>query len=204
MTGCKNLVLFASGSGTNVENIFRYFEGNTEIRVSAVFCNQPQAGVWDRARRLKLPCELIDRLLLGDKKAFLAKLEKYKPDLLVLAGFLWLIPGYLVKAYPRQIINIHPALLPDFGGKGMYGLKVHEAVLAAGRSLTGITIHYVDEGYDSGHIIFQAAVKIEECTEAQDIADKIHPLEYEWYPVVIEGLVQNNYKRRKKTEYGQI
>ena len=181
----KNLVIFASGSGTNAENIIKYFADSSQLRVAAVFCNRPDAFVLQRAARLGVPCEVFNKDdLWGGKVAQL--LDRYDAWALILAGFLMMVPPAIVQAYSGRIINIHPALLPKYGGKGMHGMHVHEAVVAAGEAESGITIHLVDEQYDHGRILFQAHCDVLPCDTAMDVAAKIHLLEQEHFPEVID------------------
>jgi len=158
------------------------------MEVVRVYTNNPTAKVIDRANSLKVPVEVFNRENLNDG-AIAAKLTQDAPDLIVLAGFLWKFPEAIVKLFPNKIINIHPALLPKYGGKGMYGMNVHQAVLDNNETETGITIHYVNEHYDEGGIIFQKSVTIEDCTTAEAIAEKIHVLEHQYFPEVIEKLL---------------
>jgi phosphoribosylglycinamide formyltransferase-1 len=181
----KRIVIFASGSGSNTENIVHYFE-NKPIEIVAIYCNNPKAGVIERAKRLEIPCILFNKNEFSDA-FFLEKIQIYSPDLIVLAGFLWLIPGYLIEKYP--IINIHPALLPKFGGKGMYGMHVHEAVIKAKENKSGITIHYVNEHYDDGNIIAQFECNLSKDETPKSLAEKIHQLEYTHFPATIEKLI---------------
>src|SRR5438309_4477226 len=177
----KSLVLFASGAGSNAQNIINYFRG-TAVKISLIVCNKPGAGVLSIAEKENIPVLMIEkeRFFRGD--GYLSDLKNYHPDLLVLAGFLWKIPDSLVQAFPKKIINIHPALLPKYGGRGMYGQYVHEAVLQAGEMESGITIHYVDEHYDNGDVIFQTACPILENDSPGQLAHRIHELEYFYYP----------------------
>ena len=184
----KKIVLFASGSGTNVENIIRYFQEKKTAEVVAVFCNNPNAKVLERAQNLNIPTFVFSKEALNSTLV-LEKLSEYQPDLIVLAGFLLQFPIAIIKEFPN-IINIHPALLPRYGGKGMYGMHVHRAVLENKESETGITIHYVTENYDEGGIIFQKTASVEKCNSAEEIADKIHELERDHFPQVIEKLLQ--------------
>lgn len=186
----KKILLFASGSGTNVENIIRYFQENKTAQVVAVFCNNPNAKVLERAANLKVPTFLFSKDELNSN-VVLEKLETYNPDLIVLAGFLIQFPISIIRKF-STIINIHPALLPKYGGKGMYGMNVHRTVLENKELETGITIHYVTENYDEGEIVFQKTTPIENCKSAEEIADKIHQLEQENFPRVIEQLLQKN------------
>ena len=189
----KNLALFASGNGTNVQRIAEYFLDSTSVCVKLIICNNPQAYVLERAKKMK-----IDAVLINNKEQFyhsdelLQILRQNQIDLLVLAGFLWLIPDYLIDAYPDRIINIHPALLPKYGGKGMYGMHVHEAVVANGDTESGITIHYVNRQYDEGKIIFQAKCSLSPSDTVENLAKKVHALEYEHYPKIIEKETNKN------------
>ena len=185
----KNIVIFASGSGTNAENIARYFASSHEVTVQAVFCNNPQAGVIKRMEPLGIPVELFNKSTFHNEADFLALLQSYQPDLIVLAGFLWLIPEYLIKHYPNKIINIHPALLPKYGGKGMYGHHVHEAVLAAKEKEHGITIHFVNEKYDEGAPIFQAKFEVPEQANIALIQQQIAALEMQYFPEAIKRIL---------------
>lgn len=186
----KNIILFASGSGTNVENICRYFAQHPSIRVAALCCNNPKAGVLERVKPFNIPVHLFERKTFNDATHFLPIIKQYQPDLLVLAGFLWLIPEYLVKQYPNKIINIHPALLPKFGGKGMYGHHVHEAVLAQKEKEHGITIHFVNEKYDEGTPIFQAKFTVEPHFTIDDVQKNISALEMAYFPEAIKRVLQ--------------
>ena len=186
-----NLAIFASGTGTNAARIIDYFRGSTQIKVSLIVCNKPGAGVLNVAERAGVPTLLIEKEPFFRGGAYVAALEEKKIDFIVLAGFLWKIPEALVKAYPGRIVNIHPALLPKYGGKGMYGQFVHEAVIAAGDKESGITIHYVDEHYDHGDPIRQVKVLIEPEDTPETLAKKIHLLEYEHFPKIIEEVILN-------------
>ena len=181
----KNIVLFASGSGTNAENIIRYFNEKHTAKVTAVFSNNPTAKVIDRAKNNEVTTVVFTKDELHDGYV-LEQLNVLQPDLIVLAGFLWQFPTSIIERYPNRIINIHPALLPKYGGKGMYGIKVHAAVLNNKETETGITIHHVNEHYDEGNIIFQQSIKIDDCTTPEEIAEKIKKLEHEHFPIVIE------------------
>lgn len=184
----KNIVLFASGSGSNVENIVNYFSKTKTANITHLFCNKPDAFVLERAKRLKIPATVFTKVDFYDSDFVLNKLIELDTDLIVLAGFLWLTPSQIIKKYTNKIINIHPALLPKFGGKGMYGMHVHQAVLANKETETGITIHFVNEKYDEGKILFQAKVKVEETDSLDEIANKIHQLEYLHFPKEIEKI----------------
>ena len=186
----KKMVLFASGNGTNAENLIRYFKSRKTAVVTAVFTNYPEAGVVERAQKLSVPVIVVSRSDFNPPENLLRKLNALKPDLMVLAGFLWMIPAEVIRQYPRQIVNIHPALLPAYGGKGMYGRRVHEAVLAAGEKKSGITIHYVNEHYDEGQIIFQAETGIVRGETPESLAEKVHRLEYLHFPAVVEQLLE--------------
>lgn len=184
----KKIILFASGSGSNAEKIIQHCQENKTIEVVRVYTNNPTAKVIDRANRLNVPVEVFNREDLNSG-SIAEKLLNDNPDLIVLAGFLWKFPEAIVKLFPNKIINIHPALLPKYGGKGMYGRNVHQAVLDNKEKETGITIHYVNEHYDEGGIIFQKSVAIEDCKSADAIAEKIHVLEHQYFPEVIEKLL---------------
>ena len=185
----KRLVLFASGSGSNVENIIQYFRKHTHVSIAAVLTNKRDAQVIDRCNRLGVNALFFNRNAFSKTDCVLNVVSAMKPDLIILAGFLWKIPENLIQNFPNKIVNIHPALLPNYGGKGMYGMNVHEAVKANNETETGITIHYVNENYDEGAIIHQAKTKLEAKDSAQDIAKKIHTLEYEHFPKIIEKLL---------------
>jgi len=189
MRNLPQIAIFASGNGSNAQRIAEYFAADKAIEISAIYSNKPDAFVLERARLLGIPAIVFDRDSFYNKLTILKELKRREIDWIVLAGFLWLIPDSILKAFPDRIINIHPALLPAYGGKGMYGMKVHEAVIAAGDSKSGITIHYVNEHYDKGDIIFQARCQIQQGDTPEMLATKIHELEYEYYPVVIGKLV---------------
>ncbi|MFN7420370.1 MAG: phosphoribosylglycinamide formyltransferase [Flavobacterium sp.] len=183
----SKIVLFASGEGTNAAAIIKYFNDTSTATVAAVFCNNPQAGVLQRAADLGVPTVLFGLADLEEVKV-LQQLQMVAPDWIVLAGFLWKFPEAILDVF-SNVINIHPALLPKFGGKGMYGKHVHEAVLDQVETVTGITIHYVNAHYDEGAIIAQFETSIAECTTAACIAAKVHALEQEHFPNVIEQLL---------------
>jgi phosphoribosylglycinamide formyltransferase-1 len=185
----KRIALFASGAGSNAKKIIEYFKGSDHIRISMVLCNKPGAGVIQIASDEHIPLVMIEkeRFFRGD--GYVDELKSLAIDFIVLAGFLWKIPASLIESFRGRIINIHPALLPKFGGKGMYGLKVHEAVIAAGETESGITIHYVDEHYDNGDIIFQAKCPVLENDTPDMLAERIHKLEHEKFARVIEECV---------------
>jgi phosphoribosylglycinamide formyltransferase-1 len=185
----KNIVFFASGSGSNVENIANYFFERKDVHIQGVMCNNPSAGVIERCNRLKIPLYCFNRSAYNKPNGILALLNALKPDLIVLAGFLWKVPEALTKSFQNKIINIHPALLPKFGGKGMYGMHVHEAVVNAKEEESGITIHFVNEVYDDGEVIFQKKVALLPTDRPEDVAAKIHELEYKHFPEVIDRLL---------------
>ena len=182
----KNLVIFASGSGSNAENIIRYFASKPDFCVKKIYCNVPGAYVLERARQLQVPACVFTREEFRNPDKLLRRLQDEGTDFIVLAGFLWLVPPCITAAYPNRIVNIHPALLPAYGGKGMYGHHVHEAVLAAGEQQSGITIHYVNDRYDSGDIIFQATCPVLPDDTPDTLAARVHELEYRHFPRVIE------------------
>jgi phosphoribosylglycinamide formyltransferase 1 len=185
----KLLAVFASGSGTNAENIIRYFQNHDSVRVSMIFCNDPDAGVVNRVEGLDLDLVLFNREQFYKSFFVIDRLKQRNIDLVVLAGFLWLIPPAFIREYSGRIINIHPALLPSYGGKGMYGSNVHRAVLESGDSESGISIHYVNEEYDRGEIIFQSRCPVNPGDTPESLAARIHELEYLHYPRVIENLL---------------
>lgn len=187
----KRIAILASGSGTNAENIARYFQDSDLARVVLIASNNTDAGVIQRARKLHIPTLLFDRTCFYKSGQVLDVLQRMEADLIVLAGFMMLIPEDLVKAFEGRIVNIHPALLPAYGGKGMYGQFVHEAVVAAGEKQTGITIHFVNEHYDEGQIIFQAACDIAPGETPDQVAANVHQLEYKHYPAVIESVLRS-------------
>ena len=185
----KNVAIFASGSGTNAENIARYFSKSETVKVAVVLSNNKNVGVHDRVNKLGIPSFVFSRDEFVEGTPILAKLAEYQIDLIVLAGFMNKISDTLLNAYPGKIINIHPALLPKHGGKGMYGMHVHEAVVKAGERESGITIHYINEHYDEGAIIFQASCPVLPSDTPDEVAAKVHALEYAHYPHVIESLL---------------
>jgi len=185
----KNIAIFASGSGTNAENIIKYFANHPSIRVAVVLSNNPKAGVHERAKKLGVPSFTFSREDFAQGSPVLKTLAEYHVDFIVLAGFLNIISEAFLNAYPEKVINIHPALLPKHGGKGMYGMRVHEAVVAAKEKKTGITIHYINEYYDDGKIIFQATCPVSAKDTPEMVAEKVHALEYEHFPQVIEKLL---------------
>jgi len=183
----KNIVIFASGTGSNAENIIKYFKNNSLIQVGLIVCNKSNAGVLSIAQNFNIPFLIVDKPAL-EQLANDWKNEKI--DLIVLAGFLWQIPDSLIKAFPNKILNIHPSLLPKYGGKGMYGAKVHEAVISNHEKESGITIHYVNEHYDEGEIILQKSCIVNLNETAESLSAKIHFLEFEFLPLTIEKLLQ--------------
>lgn len=192
----KRIALFASGSGSNAEKIAAHFAGNADVDVSLLLTNNPKAGVIDRVRSargsgssLHIPVLLFDRPTFYDTDRITQILHQQRIDFIVLAGFMWLMPAGLVRAFPGRIVNIHPALLPKFGGKGMYGHFVHEAVVAAGETESGITIHYVNEQYDEGQIIFQASCPVLPTDTPDDVARKVQALEHTHYPRVVADIL---------------
>lgn len=184
-----NLAIFASGSGSNAENIANYFSRHSEISVSIIISNKKEAYVHERARKLGIPSATFTKKEFEEGVAVVSLLKECRIDWIILAGFLLKVPQNLLDAFPHKIINIHPALLPRFGGKGMYGSYVHEAVVAAGEKESGITIHYVNENYDEGAIIFQATCEVLPGDSPDDVASKVHALEYEHFPRVIEETI---------------
>ena len=184
----KKIVIFASGSGTNAENIIKHFNLSPIGTVIYVFTNNPNAKVIERAERLQVPSDVFTKEELFESKV-LHKLNVLEPDLIVLAGFLLKFPESITKSYPNKIINIHPALLPKYGGKGMYGMNVHKSVVENKERETGITIHYVNENYDEGNIIFQEKTLLSGTETPEEVAEKIHELEQKHFPAVIEKLL---------------
>ena len=185
----KNLAIFASGSGTNCENIIRYFQGHEHIAVTLVLCNKSDAFVLERAHRLGVPTCVVPKSAFNSPEKVLPLLEEHHVDFIVLAGFLLMVPDFLLEAYPHAIINIHPSLLPKYGGKGMWGMHVHEAVKAAGDSETGMTVHWVSNICDGGEIIAQFRTPLQPDDTPDDIAAREHVLEMEHFPRVIEEVV---------------
>lgn len=184
----KKIVIFASGSGTNAENIIKYFLNSSKAKVVSVLTNNPSAKVIERASKFSIPTRIFSKQELNEG-FLLQEINQIQPDLIVLAGFLLKVPQNLIDAYPNKIINIHPALLPKFGGKGMYGMHIHQAVVSHKEKETGITIHYVNENYDEGAIIFQSSVALTSEDAPEDVAVKIHELEQKHFPTVINSLL---------------
>ncbi len=183
------LAIFISGSGSNAEAIFLHFQNHPTIKIELVLSNNADAYGLERAKKFSIRSKVFTRQEFRESEEVLQGLKEAGITHIVLAGFLWLIPSYLIKAFPHHIINIHPALLPKFGGKGMYGMKVHEAVRSSVDSQTGITIHEVDEKYDEGRILFQAVCEIDKSDTPKEIAEKVQRLEHLHYPGVIEDWV---------------
>jgi len=187
----KKIVIFASGSGTNAENIIRHFKNKKNASVVAVFSNNEKAKVLDRAQNLEVPTVVFSKQAFSSDNV-VEKLNEFQPDLIVLAGFLLKFPQNIIEVYSDKIINIHPALLPKYGGKGMYGMNVHRAIVENKESETGITIHFVNENYDEGNIIFQKSILLTGLETPEVVAEKIHELEHDYFPEVIENLLIQN------------
>lgn len=183
----KKIAIFASGSGSNAENIAQYFETNENLNIECIYSNKADAFVLERAKKLNIPTFVFSRDDFYKRTKVLDSLKAYDVDLVVLAGFLWLIPANLVENF--TIVNIHPALLPKYGGKGMYGHHVHQTVVENKEAESGITIHYVNDCYDEGQIIFQAKCAVLPTDTADDVAAKVHQLEYDHFPKVIDNLL---------------
>ena len=181
----KKIAIFASGSGSNAENIIQYFAQKPQFCVKSVFCNVPDAYVLERAKKYRIPSFVLNREEFRNPDKVFRQLQEQEIDFIVLAGFLWLMPSFITAAWPNKIVNIHPALLPAYGGKGMYGHHVHEAVIAAGEKESGITIHYVNDHYDQGAIIFQAKCPVLPTDTPDDLAARVHELEYRYFPQII-------------------
>lgn len=184
----KKIILFASGSGSNAEKIMMHFEKNSQAKVVEIFTNNPEAKVLERAKKYDVPTQIVSKTAL-EQPEFLKKILEINPDLIVLAGFLLKFPVSIIENFPNKVINIHPALLPKYGGKGMYGMHVHKAILENKESESGITIHYVNEHYDEGEFIFQQSVAIQHCKTPEEIAEKVHELEHLHFPEVIEKIL---------------
>lgn len=185
----KNIAIFASGAGSNAQKIIDHFRGSSLAKVTLILSNKAEAGIFKIAEKEQIPAILIDKEQFFRGDTYIKLLEEAQTDLVVLAGFLWKVPANLVTAFPNHIINIHPALLPKFGGKGMYGHFVHEAVLAAGEKESGITIHYVNEKYDDGGVILQEKCIITEEDTPESLARKVQVLEHKWFPLIVERLL---------------
>ncbi len=188
-----NVAIFVSGSGTNCENIINHFKGSKVVNIALVLSNRDDAYALVRAKKLNVPTLVIPRDAFKMHNDLMSVMQHYRIDFIVLAGFLLMVPEFLIKAYPQKIVNIHPALLPKYGGKGMYGHYIHEAVKAAGESETGITIHYVSEKCDDGEMIFQAKTSLSVSDTPDDIAAKIHLLEQKYYPEIIEKVIKERF-----------
>lgn len=186
----KKIAVFASGNGSNTEKIVDYFEDSELARVSIIFCNRKNAGVIDKAKRLGVRCLIFSKTEMSDG-AVLAKLQEHKINFIVLAGFTSKIPNNILSEFPNCVINLHPALLPDYGGEGMYGMHVHEAVVENEEEETGITIHFVSEEYDEGEIVFQETVEVDYEDSPEDVQYKVQQLEHQHYPEVIEYLIKD-------------
>lgn len=182
----KKIIIFASGNGTNVENIIKYSKELKSFQVALVVSNNPDALVLKRAKKLNTPTLIISKHEFFKTDNVMQTLKKYSPDAIILAGFLWLVPKHIIETWENKIINIHPALLPKYGGKGMYGMHVHNAVIKNKETETGITIHYVNKQYDDGQIIFQEKCQIDYDDTPEDIARKVHELEHQFFPRIIE------------------
>lgn len=193
----KRIIIFASGSGTNAENLIKFFHNRETGSVIQILTNNPRAKVLERAKNLNVSALSFNKIAFSRSNDVLNILKASQPDLIVLAGFLWKFPDFILKEFSNKVINIHPALLPKYGGKGMYGSFVHEAVVANKETETGITIHYVNEHYDEGAIIFQAKCIVDPKDSADDVAAKIHKLEMEHFPRVVEELLNSNEKNSK-------
>ena len=187
--GITRVAIFASGAGSNAQQLISHFAGSEKVTIALIVCNNPAAGVLMIAQKANIPYVLINKERFFNGDAYLAELSEQQIGFIILAGFLWKLPQTLVKAYPKKIINIHPALLPKYGGKGMYGHAVHEAVISNKEKESGISIHYVDELYDHGEVIFQATCTIAENETAKSLAQKIHVLEHTHYPVVVDKII---------------
>lgn len=188
----RRIAIFASGSGSNAQNIADFFKNNQKVKIDCILSNRSDAYVLKRAEELEIETFIFSREDFYQRETVLHFLQERDVDFVVLAGFLWLIPSYLIKSFPGSIINIHPALLPKYGGKGMYGMHVHKAVVDAGERETGITIHYVNERYDEGSVIFQATCPVLKTDSPEVVAGKVHALEYEHFPRVIDRLLSSN------------
>ena len=185
----KRIVIFASGNGSNAENLIKFFHNSDSASVIQVLSNNPYAKVLDRAKNLNISALSFNKIAFTETNDVLNLLKSTRPDLIILAGFLWKFPEHILKEFPNMVINIHPALLPKFGGKGMFGMNVHKAVVSQKETETGISIHYVNENYDEGAIVFQAKCNVLPTDDADDVAKKIQKLEMEHFPKVVEKLL---------------
>lgn len=190
------IAILGSGNGSNAQRITEYFANNSQIKIATFISNKKDAYIIERAKNLKVPCKYFGRNDFYSTDNVLNYLKELDIDFVVLAGFLWLVPQNLLLQYPNRIVNIHPALLPNYGGKGMYGSHVHEAVIANKEKESGITIHLVNQNYDEGTTVFQAKCKINDTDTPETLANKIHELEYEYFPKVIEQIVEE-YKKQQ-------
>ena len=188
----KNIAIFASGSGSNAENIIHYFENSKQFSFPVIISNKPEAYVHERAKKLKINSVTFERKDFETGEKILELLHTNNIDAIVLAGFLLKVPSLIIQAYPDKIINIHPALLPKYGGKGMYGMNVHKSVVENKEKETGITIHFVNENYDEGNIIFQKTVTLTEIDTPEVVAEKIHELEQKYFPSIVEEVLNSN------------
>ncbi|MCZ2357370.1 MAG: phosphoribosylglycinamide formyltransferase [Bacteroidia bacterium] len=195
--------IFASGNGTNAQTLIDYFQNSTTVEIAAIFSNRADAFVCERARKSNLSCVIFNNQQASDEDYLLEKLHQYRIQLIVLAGYLRLIPEKIIQQYPERIVNVHPALLPKFGGKDMYGLKVHEAVMAAQEPVTGVTFHIVNTAYDQGRILFQAETPITYPTTPTEIAKKVQILEHQYFPRIIESLSEPIYQQINLTPDGK-
>lgn len=186
-----HIAIFASGAGSNAANLIQYFKNHASVVVTLIVCNNPAAGVLSIAQQSGIPTLLIEkeRFFRGD--SYLPAMQEHHIDFIILAGFLWKVPGRLIQAYPEKIVNIHPALLPKYGGKGMYGGHVHAAVVTNKEKETGITIHIVDEVYDNGKILFQISCPVQESDTPETVAHHVHQLEYTHFPIQVEKWIEN-------------
>jgi phosphoribosylglycinamide formyltransferase-1 len=187
----NNIAIFASGSGTNAQRLIEHFSPINDTNISVLLTNKKNAGVIERAKKFNVPIRIFDRKEFYSSENIAVFLQNEGVEWVILAGFLWLIPSNLLKIFPKRIVNIHPALLPKYGGQGMYGMNVHQAVIDAKEKESGITIHYVNEEYDKGSIIFQATCPVDDADTPESLAAKIHELEYKHFPVVMEKLILN-------------
>lgn len=193
----KKIIVFASGSGTNAENIIKYFAKTKIANVVSVFTNNASAKVIERAKNHQIPVEIFSKSELLERNV-LQKIQEIDPDLIVLAGFLLKFPENIIEKYPNKIINIHPALLPNYGGKGMYGMHIHRAIVNNKEKETGISIHYVNENYDEGGIIFQKNIALTEDDTPETVAEKIHELEQKYFPEIIQAVLEDSIKENSK------
>jgi phosphoribosylglycinamide formyltransferase-1 len=189
-----NIAIFASGSGSNAENIIKYFKDNKNIHVKLIVSNKSDAYVLERAKKLNIQSAIFNKTDFNESEKVIETLKANNINFIVLAGFLLKVPQNIIDAFPNKIINIHPALLPKFGGKGMYGDNVHKAIIQAKETESGITIHYINENYDEGNIIFQAKCEVLPTDTYQNVADKVHELEYQYFPKTIEKTILSHYQ----------